>query len=255
MIAATPTDDIVVRQTEIIRRDAEALLAVAAWADLPAGAAVLPLIDRPEAGGLSMGSGHLLAVANGCRPGAVAVRVDVAQPLRMAIEAAPDSPDAAVAVVRPIVEGVVVHEAAHALVAVLDAAADADQARQWVAACDALPVRTGADAHGPRWGAAVVVLTRRMIALRPPGEQLDRESLLRADLQNYGLDADAIAEALGDVADEVPLRELLAVGGDVACRVAAACRPEAERQRLIEHRRQHGAADEGDGVSGERAGA
>jgi hypothetical protein len=243
MIAAALTDNIIGRQADIIRRDAEALLAVAAWADLPAGVAVLPLTGRPEASGASIGSGHALALAHGCRPGAVAVRVDVVGIMRAALTASADDAALGILAARPMIEAVAVHELAHALVHDPDDTSTAAEAVALVAACDAAALRTGADAHGPRWAAAVVVLTRRVIRLRPAHERPALKAAMHADLQAYGLDAAAVAEALGEIADEEPLRELLAAGGDVACRVARACPPDAERQASInEHRRQHGAA-------------
>jgi hypothetical protein len=243
MIAAALTDNIIARHADAIRRDAEALLAVAAWADLPAGLAVLPLTGRPEASGASIGSGHALALANGCRPGAVAVRVNVAGIMRATLTASADDAALGIIVARPMIEAVTVHELAHALVHDPDDTSTAAEAVALVAACDAAALRTGADAHGPRWAAAVVALTRRVIRLRPAHERPALEAVMHADLQAYGLDAAAVAEALGDVADEARLRALLAAGGDVARRVTRACRPDAERQVSInEHRRQHGAA-------------
>ena len=100
-----------------ITRDAEALLAVAAWPDLPAGVALLPLDGRVDAAGASIGSGHDLALANGCRPGAVAVRVDVASIMRQAVTAAPGSPAVALNIAGIVAEAVAIHEAAHAIVA------------------------------------------------------------------------------------------------------------------------------------------
>jgi hypothetical protein len=53
------------------------------------------------------------------------------------------------------------------------------------------------------------------------------------DLGAVGIDAEAVARAVGDVADELPLRELLAPGGDILERVAEVIPPEPERARLI----------------------
>lgn len=225
-----------------IAADAEALLTVAAWPDLPAGMVVLPLDGCDYAGGMSIGSGHNLALAHGCRPGAVAVRVDVAGAVRTALTAAPDLPAIAVNVAGLVAETVAIHEASHALVADLDAEHDIAGAIARVRAAESATIRCGADAHGPRWAAAVVVLTGRAIRLRPANERHGREDSMRRDLEGYGIDAAAVAAALGDVADEVVLRRLLAAGGDAARRVAAACPPEPERQAVIEHRRRHGAA-------------
>ena len=253
MIAATLTD--IDRHADAIRRDAEALLTVAAWADLPAGIAILPM-TRTDAGGVCIGSGHLLAIAHELRPGAVAVQVDIEALVRKALGAVPQVAatvaDAAREVVETIaadaarraVEGIAIHEAAHAIVAPADTAASAAEAKAVVTACNATPFADAAASHDPRWAAAVVILSRRSWRLRPADEREEREAIMRRDIGNYGLDADAIAEALGDIDAEASVRELLAPGGAVAARVAAACPPEAERRAFIEHRRQHGAAGE-----------
>lgn len=236
-------------------RDAEALLTVAGWPDAPAGVAVLPLADRPDASGSSLGSGHTLAIAHGRRPGAVAVFVDAAGILRPALWAAPESPDYVIGVARQWVEAIAVHELAHAVVAEPDAVltCDADAAAR-VAAALKLPPGIGADVHGPRWAAAVVVLTGRAIELRPAHERRGREDAARYDLSRYGFDADAIRDAVGPVAADASLRELLAADGAAARRVAAVCPPVAERQALIDIRRQQGAAGDGLEKTGGRHG-
>jgi hypothetical protein len=220
-----------------ITRDAEELLAVAAAPDLPAGMVVLPLGGRDDASGSSLGSGHDLALANGCRPGAVAVRVDVAGILRIALTEAADRPGIAIDVARHAAEQIAIHEAAHALIADLDAERSIAEAVARVRAADARPALRDADVHCPRWAAAVVVLAERAIRLRPAEEREDLEWFARKDLRRYGIEAVAVADALGEVADEVRLRELLAADGDAARRVAAVCLPEHERQAVIlEHR-------------------
>lgn len=222
-----------------IARAAEELLAVAAAPDLPAGMVVLPLTPGLQANGASIGSGHDLALANGCRPGAVAVKVDVAGIIGLALDADPNHPDLAIADARVVAEQVAIHEVAHALVADLDGEHGVAEAIARVQAAEAMPPRGGADVHHARWAAAYGVLAARAARLRPG--QL--KSLVRFELTTlYGIDAVAVAEALGEVADEVSLRELLVVGGAAARRVVAACPPDAERQVVIEHRRQHGAA-------------
>lgn len=248
MIAAALNDNIIARHADAIRRDAEALLAVAAAPDLPAGVAVLPTTGRPDAMGISIGSGHALALAHGCRPGAVAVRVDVAGIMRAALTASADDAALGILAARPTLEAVAVHELAHALVHAPDETSTAAEAIALVAASNAAALRTGADTHGPRWAAAVVVLTGRVIRLRPAHERPALEAAMHADLKNYSIEAPAVAEALGEIADEEPLRALLAAGGDVARRIEAVCLPATERQAVIDKRRQHGAAAAGDGV-------
>lgn len=240
---ATLAENIVTAQERRLVRDAEAVLAVAAWADLPAGVAVLP-VTRADAGGLSFGSGHLMATAHGLPPGAVAVQVDAAGILRLSVAESIENPEVGLKVARQFIEHVAIHEAAHALVAPLDPEVSAAQAKAIVAARVAGPTNEEAACHHPRWAAALVILSRRMLDLRPAAERAVRERIVRADIGHYGLDAAAIDAALGEVDADCSLRELLAPGGAVADRVDAACPSVAERRAFIEHRRSHGAAGE-----------
>jgi hypothetical protein len=240
--ASPPIARLAARYARAARRDAEALLAVAAWPDLPAGVAVLPLYAIPEAAGISVGSGHALAIANGRRPGAVAVRVDAAGILRAAFRASGADAAAVVMALRPVIESVAVHELAHALTKPRDPVATPTEAAEFVAASLRLPLGTGAAAHCPRWAAAMLLLADRAARLRPAHERPAVKTLAREHLQWYGFDPAAVAEALGDVSDEASVRELLAPGGAAARRLAAACQPEPEREAVIRNRRSHGAA-------------
>jgi hypothetical protein len=242
------TDNIVIAPERRLVGDAESLLAVAAWADLPAGIALLPA-TRGDVGGLSVGSGHLLAVAHELPPGAVAVQVDARGILRLSFAEAIENPEVGLKVARQFIEHVAIHEAAHALVAPLDPAASATEAKAIVAARVAGPTNDEAACHHPRWAAALVILSRRIVGLRPAAERAARERVARADVGHYGLDADAIDAALGEVDADCSLRELLAPGGAVADRVAAACPAVAERRAYIEHRWPHGAAGEAGSIS------
>lgn len=56
---------------------------------------------------------------------------------------------------------------------------------------------------------------------------------MESDLRAVGIDAQAVADAVGDVADEQPLRPLLAPGAALVARVAEAIPSEAERAALI----------------------
>jgi hypothetical protein len=246
-MTAPQVETLVARHEPAIRRDIEAMLTAIAGGDAPAGVAVLLLDDRPGVVGLAVGSGHALAVVAG-RPGAVAVQVDVEALITPVITALSAAPEAALLAARLVAEQVGIHELAHCLVAPLDDPSP-EAAAALIAAADELPPRTGADTHGPRWGAAVVALAQRAILLSPDHEHAARQAALQADLVAYELDAAAIAAAIGEVTDTAAVRELLADGGAVARRVAAACRPEADRQDAIEYRRLHGAARRGLGVS------
>jgi hypothetical protein len=240
---ATPVENIIAAQEYRLVRDAEALLAVAAWADLPAGIAVLPA-TRADAAGLSLGSGHTMAAAHGLPPGTVAVQVDARGIMRFSVAEAIEAPEVGLKVARQFIEHVAIHEAAHAIVSPLDAEVSVAEAKAIVAACIERPTNEEAACHDARWAAALVILSRRMLGLRPRAERAVRENIVRGDIAHYGLDADAIAEALGEVDADSSVRKLLTPGGAVADRVAAACPPVAERRAWIEHRRPQGAAGE-----------
>lgn len=255
MIEAALIENIIARHADAIRRDAAAILSVVAWADVPAGVSVLPLVRRPDALGISIGSGHALALANGCRPGMVAVMADIDETIRSALRASPDDAALGLMAARPMAEALAVHELAHAITSRPDGTGTVAEAAALVAAADSRPLRTGADVHGPTWAAAVVILTRRVNALRPGYEMRAREAAMQDHLYRYGLDAAAVAAAVGIVPDDARLREVLAPGGDVAGRVAAVCPPEGERQAFIEeYRGQHRAAGDRIEVSRRKAG-
>jgi hypothetical protein len=236
-------------QADRIARDAEALLTVIAPADFPAGVVLLPL-NRADASGGCLGSGHALALANGCRPGAVALWVDAAAFVHGFLAALPDEPDVGLDSARVLVEEVALHEAAHALTSRLDGVGGADDATAFVQAAEARPWRhLRPDDHGPAWAAAAVVLHGRAVRRRPARERAARDAAIRDDVECYGFDFAAIADAVGSVPDVASLRELLSPGSDVMRRVAAVCRPEAERATFIEHRRRQRVAGEGIAVS------
>jgi hypothetical protein len=223
-------------------RDAEALLAVVAGRDVPGGVAVLTRDGRPDAAGLSIGSGHALALANGCRPGAIAVNVEVGRLLRNTLEASLDDCFAGLYVARMVVEHVAVHELAHALTREPDAVDSVAVARAMIAAARKRPRKAGAASHTPAWAAALVILTGRAVRARPSHERPSRLANVQDDLALHGFDADAVADAVGLVPDDASVREALAPSGAVLRRLAAVVPAEAERQALIEQCRQHGAA-------------
>jgi len=217
--------------------DAEALLTVVAWRDLPAGLRIIDCAGGWLAGG-SIGSGHNLARAHGCRPGTVAVMVAAEHRLRRLLEAWPDDQAAAIAEAALGLELTAAHELTHALLADPDPelqAGEADTLRRLPAAV-AEPRPTPADrtarAHGAAWAAGLVILGERCRRYRPGAR--DRWPVLIADdLEAVGIDAEAVARAVGDVGDELPLRALLAPGGGILERVAEVIPCEAERARLI----------------------
>jgi hypothetical protein len=237
MIPQALAENIVQRQLGRIIADAEALLTVVAWRDLPAGLRIIDCAGGRLAGGC-LGSGHRLARAHGCRPGAVAVMVAAEYRLRRLLEAWPVDQAAALGEATLAIEAVAAHELAHALIADPDPelrAGEADTLRRLPAAV-AEPRPTPADRtardHGAAWAAGLVILGERCRRYRPGAR--DRWPVLIADdLEAVGIDAEAVARAVGDVGDELPLRALLAPGGGILERVAEVIPPEPERARLI----------------------
>ena len=235
-------DNIVRRQLPRLIADAEALLSVAAWRDLPAGCRLIDIAGSRLAG-FSSGSGHRLAEAHGFRAGTVAVGVAAEHALRVALDVWGDELPAALGEAAVAIEFVAAHEAAHALVADIDGSmqpGEADILRSLPVAVgtttgDSSPERT-ARGHGARWAAALVILSQRCEQYRPRSQHRWRE-LLTDDLHAVGIDAQAVAVAVGDVADELPLRDLLAAGGNIVARVAAAIPDETQRAALIAARR------------------
>ncbi len=233
---------IVARQEPTIRRNAGALVSVAAWADAPEGVAVLAEAVPRARMGSSNGSGHLLARAAGCRDGMIAVRVDVAGIIAAEVDALPDDLDGAVAFASILAECVACHEVAHAIMHRRDAMLADGQLGEWYERVKALPIRPHEPAveaghHDARWAAANVILQRRAAALRPACQRPSRELFLRNDLATYGHDLDAILDVVGSVADTCRLGELLAVEGDAARRLADIVAPDVAMAAIIEHRR------------------
>jgi hypothetical protein len=232
------SDNIVAKQLGRLVADAQALLAVAAWADLPAGLRIIPC-DGRRLSGFCAGSGHKLAQAHGCRPGAVAVAVAAEDALRVSLDVWADDLPAALGEAALAIEYTGAHEAAHALVNDIDGELRPGEAN----ILRALPVAVGtvlverraereARDHGAAWAAGIVILARRCAALRPRARHRWPE-LLDRDLRCRGLDPDAVADAVGDVCDEQPLRELLAPSSATVARVAEAIPDEAERAAII----------------------
>jgi hypothetical protein len=231
-------DNIVAKQRPRLIADAEALLSVAAWRDLPAGCRLID-IDGSRLAGFSSGSGHRLAEAHGFRAGTVAVGVAAERALRVALDVWGDELPAALGEAAAAVEFVASHELAHALVADIDCTmqpGEGDILRRLPVAVgtttgDSSPERT-ARGHGARWAAGLVILAQRCEQYRPRSQHRWQE-LLATDLHAVGIDAQAVADAVGDVADELPLRDLLAAGGNIAATVAEAIPDEAQRAALI----------------------
>lgn len=231
-------ENIVAKQLGRLVADAEALLGVAARRDLPAGLRIIPC-DGSRLSGFSLGSGHRLAQAHGYRPGAVAVAVAAEDALRTALGWFPDEPAFVLGEAGLKIEFVAAHELSHALVNDIDDELRPDEGdilRRLPAAVGTVHVQRRAKReardHGAAWAAALVILAGRCAAFRPGARHRWRERLDH-DLRGYGLDPVAVAEAVGDVADELPLRELLAPQGAIVARVAEAIADEAERAALI----------------------
>jgi len=237
MIPQALAENIVQRQLGRLIADAEALLAVVAWRDLPAGLRIIDCAGGWLAGG-SLGSGHNLARAHGCRPGTVAVMAAAEYRLRFMLELWHDNLPAALGEAALGIEAVAAHELAHALLADPDpelSAGEADILRRLpgaVAEPRPSPADRTARAHGAAWAAGLVILGERCRRYR--GWARHRWPVVIADdLGAVGIDAEAVARAVGDVGDELPLRALLAPGGDILERVAEVIPREPERARLI----------------------
>ena len=208
----------------VVRRivtDAELLLWAVAEADLPAGLRIIDIGLAPVAG-VAICSGHRLAAAHRLRAGTIAVGVAARALVGEALALCPDE-------AQLVVEAVTAHELAHALVA--DIEGEAGEATLAVLRdlpallADAVPTLSAparmARDHCPRWAGALVALGQRCAGIR----RLSRSawaSVIEADLRAHGIDAEAVADALGHVPPDAGLRELLAEGGPVAERLALA---------------------------------
>ncbi len=239
---ATLADNIVRKQLGRLMADAESLLGAVAWRDLPAGLRIIDIVGGRLAG-FCIGSGHRFAQAHGCRPGAVAVAVAAEHALRASLDVWGDDLPAALGEAALAIEFVTSHEAAHAVTADTDGElrpVAADILRKIPALVGTVAANDSAEQtardHGAPWAAGVVILSQRCSRYRPEARHRWPE-VLRLDLEAKGIDPQAVAEAVGDVGDEQPLCELLAAGGDIVARVAAAIPDEAQRVAIIATRR------------------
>lgn len=241
MIAQALIDNIVAKQLPRIIADAEWLLTVAAYADLPAGLRIVPM-PAGRLSGFSLDSGHRLARAHGFAPGSVAVAVAAEGYLRDLLELWPDDTATGLAEAGLYVEFVTAHELAHAIGHEPDddlRDGEADILRRLPEAAATIERASDHERtalhHGPEWAAAVVILAGRCARYRP-GARHRWPRLLDVDLRRVGIDAQAVADAVGDVADELPLRKILAPQGAIVARVAQAIPDEATRALLIAER-------------------
>lgn len=231
-------DNIVKRQLGRLVADAQALLTVAAHADLPAGLRIVNVAGGSLLG-FNLGSGHGFAQAHGFRPGTVAVGVASETILRGRLELYGDDLHGGLWSASVRIEYVGAHELAHSLAC---PTIDRDLKTVDVQALRMLPTHvekmpptpacSTAAAHGAPWAAALVILSGRCQRLRPWSRHCWPD-LMESDLRAVGIDAQAVVDAVGDVADEQPLRPLLATGAALVARVAEAIPSEAERAALI----------------------
>ncbi len=212
MIVGSLLDAVVDRQLGRIVRDAEALLAVAAHSDLPGGLAILPVAATGLLG-FSLGSGHRLAAAHGCRqPVAVAVQASKWVRDALAVDSA-DLEDGLWHAAR-LVEYVAAHELAHALSSEIDQRIATDrEAASLAALTKAGRIERASDAtwlahHDAAWAGGLAILVARCSRLRV-GAGPQFAALAEADFRAHGLDYGAIATAVKSVADDEPLRPLL----------------------------------------------
>lgn len=230
-VLATLADNIVVRQAVRIARDAEALVSVAAHRDFPEGLAILePPSGTAEA--FTIGSGHLLAVALGCRRRGAAVVVNVAELLRGALHTyGVHEPAVAVYAAGVDAEAAAIHEAAHAAVAPLDDLGDHDRlARVALAARgpdQSFVPEPWLRMHGPTWAVAYAAIAARAIRFRPRSAD-DLRDFIAADMHAHGCDPAALAEAAAAIPPDACLRRM-AADGELLAIGAAAVLPDAER--------------------------
>jgi len=217
-----------------LREQAAAIVQAAAPLDVPR--LVLVPEHDPRRGGSCVGSGHRLAITHG-HPGAVAVRVDVDEPLaRWAAMAERLNYETELATRAALASVVVVaaHEVAHSLDAPLDAPADADMAHSWVArARDLDESLEVAQYHRARWASlftAIILRCRRHVSRSIAG-YMCREAA--GSIGWYGFDHRLLRRAAGAVPLAVPLREHFASGSPACRRLSSASPTDAERAVAI----------------------
>jgi hypothetical protein len=215
---------------ESIRQGASTVLCLAAPLDLPRGLVIADEL-RTDAAGTCIGSGHLLAIAQG-HAGGVAVCVDV-RGIVGAVLLAHGANSATLSVARAYAESMAAHELAHALTSPIDPPTTYEIAARVVEASDTRPLAPKVASHCPRWAAMTVALNTRVIAVRSAGELELRRRVASLDLAPYGYDFDTIAEAIGEVPEHLSLREWFAAGSRASVAVAAVCPNEHERGELI----------------------
>ncbi len=197
-----------------IVRDAEFLLSVIAWTDIPGRVAIIEAAPNGTSG-FSIGSGHRLAAVFGVRA-EVAIGMNAAQlcdygryRARSAAEAAYRS--------ALIIESTAVHELAHAI------ASQFDETTSVVG----LPSRTIADfvsgsltaeqptaiwlaGHGTAWAAAHAILAARAMRLRHKGSRRVWRDMMRVDFRAHCLPPyENFADAVADIHADAPIRQLL----------------------------------------------
>lgn len=172
------------------------LLQAVAGRDFPEGVVVIGRRLAPGIQGLSVGTGHRIAAANGDTTGRRGVLVDPFQATKRYGGVG--------------IELVALHELAHSLLANVDATDDIAAVAHTLDPSKMYKAIDAARLHGPEWAAAYVVYTRRAIALRPWADTTI-EGTLNYDLEQFGFPTAAeVLEALGwPVADDEPLRPIL----------------------------------------------
>jgi hypothetical protein len=174
---------------------ATAILGTVGWRDFPEGVVV---IARPLASGhlgLTWGTGHALAAANGEVMGRRGFFLDPVQ--------------TALAYGFAGVEVTALHELAHQLHATADIDNDQADAAPTIDLTETVRSLEAARTHHPGWAAAFAVYVRRAMQFRS-GDAALMGAILDYQLRKYGYaGADAVLEGLGPVADDEPLRPIL----------------------------------------------
>lgn len=192
--------------------DAARLVVAASPDDWPGGFHVVAERLAGRTAGLAVGDGVALALAYGRRCGA-AVVVSVE---RLVLEMADPGPQQVA-----VLEGIVLHEAAHALwgVAMTVDATDTALANS----PSSIPTYTPAAvarAHHPRWAASLWLMATRGAAYRPRSGRHMVDAVAR-DVARYGYTAGDLETVTRGVDATASLRTLLATGGAGAALVEA----------------------------------
>jgi len=238
--------------------DAESLLNVVAWPDVPDGVRIVHTTANGVYG-LCTGSGHALAAAHGlpgCAVMVAALRIQTRY-RAVAMESISDEDrylartatgsvllaSRVNAIADRLVASRVAFTAAHELAHALAAAVDQRPDDKEFARLRALPTTHQPDldpeftarSHGAPWAALAAILYRRVIELRPGlAKEWHRWAVL--EFEGYGMAFAPVAEHVANISDSMPLRHL-ARDREFIASVESLVPPQSQRADLIALRR------------------